>query len=150
MLKAQQAAQHADQYPCLDIFARRLPQLELLRPLDVVPLVLHVDAWSRDLQLVHDLHGLELDKAPARQPGAEDILRKLGVWPCGRAERGSQVVPEHVLGDIRGIRIGDVEQRPVDAKDRLVFRELSQDPAQQNVKGLDLHRLGHALASYAW
>ncbi len=45
---------------------RRLLQLEFLRPLDVVALVLHVDARPRDLQLVHDLDGLELDESARR------------------------------------------------------------------------------------
>ena len=142
-LQAQQPVQDVDQHPGLDVLARRLLQLELLRPLDVVALVLHVDAGPGDLQLVHDLDGLELDEARRRRARRRRCSGPAGcaarppgrwAWP-GSGRTGPR---PH-----RGIRPGSVEQRAVDAKDGPVLLVFLQDPGDELVKRLNLHDPGH-------
>ena len=59
------AAEDLDRQPRLDVLLERLPEAQLLAPLDVVADGLHVDARPRDHQLVHDLDGLQLDEPAA-------------------------------------------------------------------------------------
>ncbi len=105
ILETERPAQHVDQRPGLDVLPRRLLQLELLGPLDVVALVRHVDARAGDFQLVHNLHRLELDKARAREPGADDILGQLGMRPSPRPDGSRQILTEKSIGRIRRIRL---------------------------------------------
>ena len=91
------------------VLAQRLLQLQFLRPFHVVADVGHVDARPRDLQLVEDLDGLQLDDARAAQPGEHDVLRQLAVRSGRRAERrGSAVAVER-----------DREIQPRDAAEEL-------------------------------
>ncbi len=79
---AQLVVQGVDQDPGPQILVEGLVDLELLRPLDVVPLVGDVDAGLVDVELVEGLDGLELDQPGTHQPGGDDVLGHLGVGPA--------------------------------------------------------------------
>ncbi len=83
----QHLLEDADQHRALDVLVERLLELELLRPLDVVADGLHVDAGTRDLELVEDLHRLQLEHPAAAEPGQHQVLRHLRVRAGGGAER---------------------------------------------------------------
>ena len=146
-LPAQHPAEDVEDGPGDDVLVRRLLQLELLRPLDVVALVGHVDAGPRDHQLVHDLHGLQLDEPAAAQPRRDDVLAELGVRPCGRADGGRQVVarPAKVRHGKGCVRFGRVEERAVDIEDGSLALVFHQDAPKLRGEGLDLHDVGHKL-----
>src|ERR1017187_8370080 len=57
------ATEDFEEHRCFDVLAGRLLQLEFLGPLDVVAHVGYVDAGAGDLQLVENLHRLELDRS---------------------------------------------------------------------------------------
>ena len=74
--------------PGVEIFVKRLIQLQLLGPFAVVPLVGHVDARFGHLQLIQHLDRFQLHIAGPGQPGGDDVLRKLGMR-SGRHSQGS-------------------------------------------------------------
>ena len=101
------ATENFEEHGGFDVLAGRLLQLEFLGPLDVVAHVGYVDARAGDLQLVENLHRLELDDARAAQPGKRDILRQLSVRSGGGAERrrGAMAVKLH-----RQVQPGDAAE----------------------------------------
>ena len=88
LLHAQQIGRSVDHVPAVHVLVERLLEEQLLRPLDVEAHVLHVDAGARDLELIEDLHRLELDDAGSPEPGEQDVLRELGVGAGRGADAG--------------------------------------------------------------
>ena len=86
--KSQSPVQGVDQDPRVEVLGERLLDPELLRPLDVVALVLHVDAGLGNFDLIEGLDCLEFDEPGATQPGDNDVLGELRVWTGGNSERG--------------------------------------------------------------
>ena len=84
---AEAVVERVDQDPRPQVLVERLMDLELLRPLDVVALVLDVDAGLADVELVERLDGLELDHPGPDEPCRDDVLGHLGVGPGRDAER---------------------------------------------------------------
>ncbi len=80
-------AEHLDDHRRLHVLVEALGNGQLLAPLDVVADRLHVDAGSTDLEIVEDLHRLQLEEAAAAQPGEHDVLRHLTVWSGRRTDR---------------------------------------------------------------
>ena len=76
-------ARDVDQHRALHVLAQALGEAQLLAPLHVVAHGLHVDAGPRDREAVVHLDRLELDEAPAREPGEQDVLGHLPVGPGG-------------------------------------------------------------------
>jgi len=54
-----------------------LLEAQLLRPLDIVAVIVHIDARPRDLKLIENLDGLELHDPATAEPGKHEILRHL-------------------------------------------------------------------------
>ena len=106
--------QDLEEHRRADVLAQRLLQLQFLRPLDVVADVGGVDARPRDLQLVENLDGLQLDDARAAQPGEHDVLRQLTVRSGGRPERRGGAVAVKV----------DREIQPGQAAEELALRQV--------------------------
>lgn len=71
------------------------------RSLDVEADVGGVDAGARDLELVHDLHRLQLHHPAARQVGERQVLRQLGVRACRGTDRGSRRARRGTSAQIR-------------------------------------------------
>ena len=99
--EAELVVQGVDQHPGAQVLVERLIDLELLRPLDVVTLVLDIDAGLVDVELVQGLDRLQLDEAGSHQPGHDDVLRHLTVWSGGDTEWSLQ--QPAVLGDPKTI-----------------------------------------------
>ena len=76
-----------DQVHRFRVLHERIGHLEFLRPLHVVADVGDVDARPGNLQVIVDLHRLELNDAAARQPGERDVLGHLRVRTCSRPYR---------------------------------------------------------------
>ena len=64
---AELVVQGVDQHPGPQVLVERLEDLQLLGPLDVVALVLDVDARLVDVELVERLDGLELEQTGIRR-----------------------------------------------------------------------------------
>ncbi len=132
--KAQPVVEGVDQQPGPEVFVEGLVDLELLGPLDVVALVLHVDAGLGDLELVQGLDGLELDVAGPAQPGRDDVLGHLRMRAGGRAERCFQRVTEGLCPE-RITGIGHEEMPPGDAEYGIPRLEFPENPAEQAISG---------------
>ena len=106
---------------------------QLLAPLDVVADGLHVDARPRDVELVEDLDGLELDDARAGQPGQDDVLGQLRVRAGGRADRRGGRPAEEADRQVRpgGGVVEAVGRQVEDALPRL---PLVGDPPEQHAQ----------------
>ena len=88
--------QQVEGKPGFQILVKRLGQGELGRPLGVEALVFGIDAGLFQFETVQDLHRLELDKAPASQPGGDDVLGQLGMGAGCRADGGLAGFTEHL------------------------------------------------------
>ena len=132
--------QQVQRKPGLQVFVKGLGQRVLGRPFGVVALVFGVDAGLGDLQPVHDLHGLQLDEAPTRQPRHHDVLRQLRVRPGGRADRRFAGFAEDgdqaIIGLAIELALGNLEDRTVG----LVFAE---DARQQSFERDRTHDVAH-------
>ena len=89
--------QQVEGKPGLQILVECLGQSELGRPLGVEALVFGIDAGLFQFETVQDLHRLELDKAPAGQPGGDDVLGQLGMGPAAGPMGVSQVSPNTLI-----------------------------------------------------
>ena len=134
--------QDVHERPRDDVLVRRLVERQLLRPLDVVALVGHVDARPRDLQLVVHLDRLQLDEPAAAEPRRDDVLTELGVragrWADGRGERLAEEAAAR-----RTAAVGRVEERGRDVEDRPLALVLHEDAAELGGERLDAHHVGH-------
>ena len=127
---AQLVVQGVDQDPGPEILVEGLVDLELLRPLDVVPLVGDVDAGLVDVELVERLDGLELDQPRTHQPGRDDVLGHLRVGPGRHPERGLDLHPVLVAPEpMVGTR--DEERRPRHVEERPLLLQLGEGPVGQ-------------------
>ncbi len=79
--------------PGVEVFVKRLIQLQLLGPFAVVPLVGHVDARFGHFQFVQYLYCFQLYITCPGQPGGDDILGKLGMRSGRHSQRGFQKLP---------------------------------------------------------
>ena len=89
--EAERAVEGVDEHPGAQVLVERLVDAQLLAPLDVVALVLDVDAGLVDLELVEGLDRLELDQPGAGEPRGDDVLGHLGVRAGGDAPRRVQL-----------------------------------------------------------
>ena len=124
---AEPVVEGVDEDPGPEVLVERLVDLEFLRPLDVVPLVLDVDAGFVDVQLVERLDRLEFDQAGAHQPCGDDVLGHLGVGPGGDAERRLQLDPVFPAAEAM-VEAGDEEGLPGHVEDRALLLQLGEDP----------------------
>ena len=129
-----------DQVGGLGVLAQRLRYAQLLRPLDVVADVRHVDAGPRDAQLVVHLHGLELDDAAARQPRQDDVLRQLRVRAGRRAHRRGGAAAEVAGAQVARVRPPPLAHRQVEDRTRAL--DLLAHPPHQRGEGQG-RELGH-------
>ena len=140
--EAQPPVERVDQDPGPQVLVERLVDLELLAPLDVVALVLHVDAGLVDLQLVEGLDGLQLDQARPNEPRGDDVLGHLGVRPGRHPERGLQLhavlaSPEAVVG------VGNEECRPGHVEERALLLQLGEHPVGELLHRERVEPVGH-------
>ena len=140
--KAQPAVERVHEDPGAQVLVERLVDLELLRPLDVVALVLHVDAGLVDLELVEGLDGLQLDQPGSHEPGCDDVLGHLGVGPGRHPERRLQLhavfaSPEAVVGT------GHEACRPRDVEQRSLLLQLGEHPVGELLHGERVEPVGH-------
>ncbi len=147
--------EHRDEHRRLHVLLERLLEREFLRPFDVVADRLRVDARARDREGVVDLDGLQLDDAPAAEPGQHDVLGELRLRPGRRAEgrRGAAAVhrDRHVLRRRAGEELagGKVENR-------LPLVQLAEHAADERVERIgtqarhdpDTSTLRRALSSH--
>ena len=141
-LEAEAPVQRMDEHPGADVLVVGLLHPQLLRPLDVVALVLHVDAGLGDLQLVQRLHGLQLDEARTTEPGDDDVLGHLRVGAGGDAEGVVQQLA--VLAGLQAaVRRRREERGPWDSEDRAAVVELVEDPGGQVLEGQWVESVGH-------
>ena len=106
---------------------------QLLRPLHVVAHGLHVDAGARDLQLVEDLHRLELEDPAAGQPREHDVLRHLALRPRGGPERAARHVPLEHHGGVVAL-VAEHELAAWQVEDGVVLVELAKHAEQEGTK----------------
>ena len=132
--KTKSAVQRVNQHPGARVLLERFVNFQFLGPLDVVALVLHVDAGLRDVELVQRLHGLELDIARPAQPGGDDVLRHLRVRACGRAERGGDAPAEYGRGKPL-VGAGNKEVAARNPEHGVTGFELPKDPRKQLFRG---------------
>ncbi len=134
--EAERAVEGVDEHPGAQVLVERLVDPQLLAPLDVVALVLDVDARLVDLQLVEGLDGLELDQPGAREPRRDDVLGHLGVRPGGDAPRRVELDPE-LASPEAVVRAGHEGGRYRHAEDGALPLELAERPVREL-----LHREG--------
>ena len=116
-----------DQHPGAQVLIERLVDLQLLRPLDVVALVLAVDTRLVDVELVEGLHRLQFQKPGSDQPGDDDVLRHLAVRARGNPERGVHFDPV-LLDAERIVEAGNEERRARDAEELVLLFQLIKHP----------------------
>ena len=119
-----------DQDPRTQVLVERLVDLELLRPLDVVPLVLEIDARFVDVEFVERLNRLQLDEPGPDEPRHDDVLGHLRVGPCRYPERSVQGLAVVGLAESVGVR-GREECSAWDTEDRVVLIEFGEDPIRE-------------------
>ena len=119
-----------DQHPRAQVFVERLVDLELLRPLDVVALVLEVDTRLVDVEFVECLDRLQLDEAGTDEPRDDDVLRHLRVGPGCHSERCIQGLSVVRLAESVGLRRRE-EGSAWDTEDRVVLIEFGEDPIRE-------------------
>jgi len=110
-----------DEDPGVEVLEEGLLHLELLGPLHVVALVLHVDAGFGNLQLVQRLHRLELDEPSTAQPGHDDVLGELRVGTRRHPDGGVEGVSVNLGSKAVGGR-GREEEGAGDAEDGVLRR----------------------------
>ncbi len=132
--------QQVQREPGLQILVEGLGQRVLGRPLGVVALVLGIDAWLGDFQAVHDLHGLQLDEAPPRQPGTHGVLRQLRMRASRRPERRLAGLAEDPDQAVVGLAI---ELAFSDLEDRTAGLVLTKDARQQSFERDRTHDVAH-------
>ncbi len=127
---AELVMQGVNQHPGAQVLIERLEHLEFLGPLDVVALVLDVDARFTDVEFIEGLDRLELDEPGSDQPRHDDVLRHLCMRPSGHAKRGIKV--DAVLGEAETIvRTRDEERRTRHVEQRVLLLQLGEDPVRQ-------------------
>ncbi len=126
--------EHVEHHPGLRVLAQRLLERELLAPLDVVSLTLHVHARPVDVEPVEYLHRLALEHPCTGQPGEHEVLGELGVGTGGGTDRGGGPPSPHLDGQIVG-GIGLVEPPGWQVEDAVACLPLAGDPAQQHPEG---------------
>ena len=141
--------QGVDQDPGPQVLVERLVDLELLRPLDVVALVLHVDAGLVDVELVEGLDRLELDQASADQPRGDDVLGHLGVGAGRDPERRLELHPVDGRPEAM-VRAGDEEGRARHVEQGVVRRQLGEDPARELLHRERMEPVGHRVLPRHW
>ena len=137
--------QHLDEHRPLDVLVERLLELQLLRPLDVVADRPHVDARARNLQLVHDLDGLEFHDPAPGEPGEHEVLGHLRVRARGRPERARRRPTMKQHRGVAGGFVGVVAEEPLLARqieDSVVPVEFGHHPSDQPREGVG-YQLGH-------
>ena len=93
-------AKNVEEHRRLDVLGEALRDPQLLAPLDVVPDRLHVDARAFDLEVVEDLHRLQLEQAGSAEPCEDDVLGELTVRSGSGADRGRTPAAEEVEAEI--------------------------------------------------
>ncbi len=91
--------------PCFKILIPRFLQRKFRRPFGVKAFVFGIDAGFFQLKPVENLYGFQLDKPPTGEPGGDDILRQLGMWPGGGADWGGAAFAEDAYPALVGRRI---------------------------------------------
>ena len=128
--------EHPDQHPRLHILLEALPNAQLLRELDVVADIRHVDAGAANRQAVVHLHGLQLHDAGAAEPAQHDVLRELGVGSGRGAERGSgRLAARDDAHGHRGVGGPAPELCGGQVKDARVAPVFTEHPAHERGKG---------------
>ena len=131
-----------DQDPGPQVLVERLVDLELLRPLDVVALVGHVDAGLVHIELVERLDRLELEHPGADDPRRDQVLGHLGVRPGRHAERGFQL--DAVLAQAEAVaRTGHEERRARDVEETVLLLELGEHPVSELLHRDGMETVGH-------
>ena len=122
--------QDLDDHPRLDVLLDALRDEEFLAPLDVVPDRLHVDAGALDVEIIENLHGLQLEQPRPAEPRQHDVLRHLAVRPGGRTDRCRGATAEELERQVDVVvRLPEASGRQVE--DPLARRPLVCDPAEQ-------------------
>ena len=137
-----QDVEKMDDDPGLEVFVIGLGQCVLRRPLDVVALVPGVDARLGDLELVHDLDGLELDESCADEVACDDVLRQLRMGASGGAERTACPLAEDLDRALGAVL---VEVGCGDGEDGALGSQLSEDSFQQIPEGDASHSVRHCI-----
>jgi len=127
----------------VEVLDEGLLHLELLRPLHVVALVLHVDAGFGNLELIQGLHRLELDEPRATQPGDDDVLGELRVGACRNPDRGIEGLSVDLSRESVGGRRRE-EEGTGDAEDGVLGLQLIGDPANELFERQGVEAVGHA------
>ncbi len=144
--ESQASVQGVYQDPGVEVFGEGLLDPELLRPLDIVTLVLHIDARFGDLDLIEGLDRFELDKPCPTQPGDDDVLGELRMRTGGNSERGF----EGMSIDRRlecAVVIWVEEEGAGDPEDRILGVEFVGDPGAENLERQGVETVRHAIGS---
>ena len=107
--------------------------LELLAPLDVVSDCLHVDAGPGNVEVVDDLHGLELEQPRTAKPRKDDVLRHLAVRTSCRTDGCRRWSAEELEGEVDVVgRLPDSRRREIE--DPLARCPFVVDPPKELVQ----------------
>ena len=132
--------QQVEGKPGFKILVKRLGQGELGRPLGVEALILGIDAGLFQFETVQDLHRLELDKAPAGQPGSDDVLGQLGMGAGCRANGGLAGFTEHL--DLALVLLA-IELRGGNTENALTLFIFRKNTGQQVLERNGSHNIAH-------
>ncbi len=87
--------QKVNDNPGFQIFLIGFLDFQFLRPLAVITLILNIDAGLGNLDFVQGLDGFQFDVARTAEPGADDILRHLGMGTGSHTDWRFQFLPKH-------------------------------------------------------